>query len=293
MVCKEPSFRDFTGEVIRVKIHVLHGSKSINTVACLDNDYPTNMVDLSIEAQGARMKALYIREKEIKDSRKTRMLDEIPDPPNIKFMCKKRKETTKKMPSKVLEVVPPLDPGNTENIARIILYIERDYISPLLGEAMVLFKGQLAKVMKGGCKINGKEYKALIRFSYKLSMNLGDIYNIKGEFHETTDNALKAMFEKLNRLYYKPPPVHPVPKALGEEEQEQEQEQDSEGDSEGDSGSEEQEQGQEQGSEVGSDRDTQLFGESDTESESDSDSGGIWSTKKDVCTGFGLYKYLF
>jgi hypothetical protein len=163
------------------------------------------MADLSIDSQGPRIRALYLREKQLRDSKKTQLLLDIPKPPVVKFMCQKRKETDKKMRVKIVQVTPPLDPANTEQINKIISYIERDFIAPILGEAMVLFKCELAKVMKGDCKVTGSAYRALIRFSYKLSMNLGDLYNIKGNFHETTDKALDAMLQKLNRIYYKPP----------------------------------------------------------------------------------------
>lgn len=182
------------------------------------------MADLSIDSQGPRIRALYLREKELRDSKKTRLLLDIPKPPDVKFLCQKRKETDKKMRVKIVQVIPPLDPANTEQINKLISYIERDFIAPILGEAMVLFKGELAKVMKGDCMVTGKAYKALIRFSYKLSMDLKDLYNIKGNFHETTDKALDVMLQKLNCIYYKPPKETPEAEAVPETEVETETE---------------------------------------------------------------------
>lgn len=182
-------------------------------------------LDLSTEAQGKRIRSLYRKEIELKNSRKTMMLSEIPSPPDIRFSFTKHKKTDKKMNSKSVKVEPPVNPENVDKINKIILYIEKDFIEPILKESMSLFRAQIKEVLKGNCKKDGKEYKALVRFSYKLSMNLEDIYNIKGDFHETTDEKLKSTFERLNKLYYAPAPK-PVIVAIPiiEEDDEEEEE---------------------------------------------------------------------
>lgn len=158
-------------------------------------------IDNSTEVQGLRMRNLYLQEKQLKKSRKTIMLTEIPKPVVIKF--KFIKSNTKKIQSKNVEVVPATNPLYIDKINEIIAYVENAFIEPILKDTMLLFKGQVDEVLKGGCKKDGKEYRALVRFSYKLSMNLGDIYNIKGEFHETGDEKLRITLENLNKLYYK------------------------------------------------------------------------------------------
>lgn len=164
--------------------------------------------DMSLEAQGQRIRKVYQEEIDKKNNRKTKMLMEIPKEPDMKIVFKK--PTVKKTKRDKICIIPPKNQKNIEKIKKTVEFVEENFIGPLLGDRMPLFLDTIENVRNG--KEKEKAYKALHIFSKKIKIDFSDIYNIKFcDFHETVDLKMRQLFAKINKLYQEEEKVPAVP----------------------------------------------------------------------------------
>lgn len=147
-----------------------------------------------MEALGKLMRESFANEEAIRKSKRIVLLEEPPVLGTIIFNFKNMKQKK----DKKFSIVKIKNEKNLPKVNKIVKYIEDEFIKLTLSDTMDLYKDCVHKTIT---LHDQQAYKTLQRFSNQTKIDLGKIYNIKGEFHETEDDMMKGVLEKLSKLY--------------------------------------------------------------------------------------------